>query len=186
MIKSNRKTKLVARVMLVLLLLSNALVFSSCGSDVKIAKPENTNLEYWLWEKLNTDECTELYYGEEGVLTGYLPNVYEAVNKPNGFLTAPQNAVVYWLTRYPYTDLGVMRIMEIEITDPNVYVWGLNINSTREDILNAMNKAGLDSKIHIDKDDSIVFIYEKNWITFHYGEFIRIAANWETLSHYLK
>ena len=183
---SSTKTKLVARVMLILLLLSNALIFSSCGSDVKIAKPEDTNLEYWLWEPLNVDECTELYYGEEGVLTGYLANGYEAVNKTNGFLTAPESAVVYWLMRYPYTDLGVMRIMRIDISDTIVYVWGLNINSTREEIIDAMHKAGLDSKIYIDKDDSIVFIHEKNWITFHYGKFIRITANWKTLSHYLK
>ena len=171
---------------LTLLLCTLALMFSSCGNNVKIEKPEDTNLEYWLWEKLNTDECTELYYGEEGVLTGYLANGYEAINKPNGYLTAPESAVVYWLTRYPYTDLGVMRIMRIDIADPNVYVWGLNINSTREEIIDAMHNAGLDSKIYIDKDDSIVFIHEKNWITFHYGKFIHITANWKTLSHYLK
>ena len=116
----------------------------------------------------------------------YLPNRYDAVISENGNLIAPESAVVYGLTKYPYTDLGVMRIMKIEITDPNVYVWGLNVNSTREEILDAMNKEGLDSKIYIDDEKSIVFIYEKNRITFQYGKFIHIAGNWKTLSHYLK
>ena len=176
-------TKLIA---LLLLLCTVTLMFSSCGNDVKIEKPEDTNLEYWLWESLNIDECTELYYGGEGVLRDYLAKEYEAVNSPQGNLVAPESAVVYSLTRYPYTDLGVMRIMKIAITDPNVYVWGLNINSTRKEIIDAMNKAGLATDIYIDDEQSIVFACEKNRITFHYGKFIHITANWQTLSHYLK
>ena len=169
---------------LLLLLCTFTLVLSSCG-EKKIEKPEDTNLEYWLWEPLNIDECTEIYSGSNKSKL-YLAKGYDAVTSENGNLIAPKSAVTYTLLKYPYTDLGVMRIMKIEITDPNVYVWGLNINSTREEIIDAMHKAGLDSKIHIDLEDCIVFIYEKNWITFYYGKFVSIKSEWKTLSHYLK
>ena len=53
-------------VALILLLCTVTLMFSSCGSE-KIEKPEDTNLEYWLLDKLDTDSCTEIYSGGGGI-----------------------------------------------------------------------------------------------------------------------
>ena len=135
-----KKTKIIA---LLLLVCTVTLMFTSCASD-KIDKPEDTNLDYWLLDKLDTDGCTELYI--KGIdVHYYLAKGYEAETSENGNLVAPEAAVTYLVEKYPYQDWGILwRISSIKITDPNVYVWGLTINSTREEFVNVMTSLGFE------------------------------------------
>lgn len=128
---------------LLLLLCTLTLLLSSCGSK-KIEKPEDTNLEYWLLEKLDTDGCTELYIMGSNAHY-YLAKGYEAEVNEKGHLVAPKAAVTYMVKRYPYRDWGLLwRISTIHITDPNVFVWGLTINSSREEFVETMTELGFE------------------------------------------
>ncbi len=126
-------TKLIA---LLLLLCTVTLMFSSCGNDVKIEKPEDTNLEYWLLDKPNKKDFT---YIDK---IGHLSNEYEPIVNDDGSLSAPQEYVAYHFGNYPTDEIGIDRILYIQITDPDVSVWGLTINSTKEEIVETFSKMG--------------------------------------------
>ena len=130
-IKTN-KTRIIA---LILLLCTVTLMFSSCGSE-KIEKPEDTNLEYWLLDKPNKKEWTKLRSDY------YLAAKYEPVFDEDGKASAPEHAVIYYIDNYPISEIGLKRIDGIVITDPNVYVWGLTINSTKEEALEVLSELG--------------------------------------------
>ena len=135
---------------LTLLLCTFALLLSSCGSSnaVKIEKPEDTNLEYWLLDSPNKREWTKLY---EDILGGtYLANGYEAVlNESDNLLYpkhSPEHSVIYYTENYPIEEIGIKKITGICITDPEIYVWGLTVNSTREEVVEVMEKMGFEER----------------------------------------
>ena len=121
---------------LILLLCTVTLMFSSCGSE-KIEKPEDTNLEYWLLDKPNKKEWTQL--SDKNI---YLSKGYEAAVDIYGNTTAPECAVVYTVSNYPLYDFGVKRVTSINISDPEIYIWGLTINSTKDEVISALSKVG--------------------------------------------
>lgn len=122
---------------LLLLLCTFTLMFSSCKVEPELAKPEDTNLEYWLLDKPDKKDWTKI--GSDRYLAaGYEPAVDE-----NGDLRRPEHSVVYYISNYPLADLGIVkRISRIEISDPNVYIWGLTLNSDREEIITALENNG--------------------------------------------
>ncbi|MBR2381196.1 MAG: hypothetical protein IKA84_01715 [Clostridia bacterium] len=136
---------------LTLLLCTFALLLSSCGSRnaVKIEKPEDTNLEYWLLDSPNKKEWTKLY--GDILSSTYLANGYEAVLNESDNLVyppkhAPEHAVVYFTENYPIEEIGIKKITGIYITDPEIYVWGLTVNSTREEVVEVMEKMGFEER----------------------------------------
>ena len=132
-----KRTRLIA---LMLLLCTAVLMFSSCTGE-KVDKPEDTNLEYWIGDTLNTDESTLL--GTFDVSEHYLDSKYEPIIDAEGGFSKPEHCVVYYYSNYPLLDLGISkRISAIIITDPEVNVWGLTINSTKEEIRNALEENG--------------------------------------------
>ena len=166
---TNFKTKLIA---LILLLCTVTLMFSSCARK-KVDKPADTNLEYWLLDKLDTDGCTELNNILAIDTHYYLAKGYEAEVNEKGQLVAPKYAVIYEVSRYPYGDWGLLwRIGSIYITDPNVSVWGLTINSTREEFVETMTELGFE----FDSEDEtyITFYLNKNYVSLRYGIHLRI------------
>ena len=132
------KTKLIA---LLLLLCTLTLIFSSCARD-KIDKPEDTNLEYWLLDKPNKKEWTELSNSHWLDDNHYLAKGYDPIIDENGNRSAPEQSVIYTVSRYPLIYLGIKKITHIKITDPSVYVWGLTVNSTREEVEKVMTGLG--------------------------------------------
>ena len=161
-----KRTKLIA---LMLLLCTLTLIFSSCARD-KIDKPEDTNLEYWLLDRPDKKNWTLISSD------CYLAAGYEAVLDENGELSAPKSAIVYTVEKYPYKDWGILwRISSIKITDPNVYVWGLTINSTREEFVNVMTSLGFELKGENEK--TITYSLDRNIITLCYGREIVIWYN---------
>ena len=127
-----KRTKLIA---LMLLLCTLTLIFSSCTRD-KIDKPEDTNLEYWLLDRPDKKNWTLISSD------CYLAAGYEAVLDENGEICAPEYAVIYYIDHYPISEIGFKRIDGIAITDPNVYVWGLTINSTKEEVVEVLSELG--------------------------------------------
>ena len=127
-----KRTKLIA---LMLLLCTAVLMFSSCAGE-KIDKPEDTNLEYWLLDDPDIDNWT--YISSDC----YLAAGYEAVLDENGELCAPEHAVIYYIDHYPISEIGFKKIDGIVITDPNVCVWGLTVNSTKEEAQKILTELG--------------------------------------------
>ena len=168
--KYMKKTKIIA---LLLLVCTVTLMFTSCTSD-KIDKPKDTNLEYWILDKLDTDGCTELSKGNK--VYHYLAKGYEAETDENGNLVAPEAAVTYLVRKYPYRDWGALwRISCITITDPNVFVWGLNKNSTREEFISVMTDLGFELKGENEK--TITYSLNRNIINLCYGRSLQIWYN---------
>ena len=124
---------------LLLLLCMFTLVLSSCG-EKKIEKPEDTNLEYWLLDFVDKENLTLIIdlYAEEH----YLAKGYEPIIDENGDLQPPEKCVMYYAMNYPLLDLGIKAISTIIITDPEVYVWGLTINSTKEEVQSVLENNG--------------------------------------------
>lgn len=122
--------------MLLALLMTSIISLSSCTKNEKIPKPENTNLEYWLLDKPNKKDWIQIDSN------CYLAANYEVLKDENGNLYVPEYAVVYYIDNFPVSEFGIKKIDGIVITDPNVYVWGLTINSTREEMSEVLGKLG--------------------------------------------
>ena len=121
---------------LTLLLCTFLLMFSSCEAEPELAKPEDTNLEYWLLDSPDKKDFTFIY----GI--GYLSDKYKAIVNEDGSLSAPQEYISYSFHNYPTDEIGEDRILKIVITDPDVSIWGLTINSTKEEIVETFKKMG--------------------------------------------
>ena len=144
--KTNTNTvkQILAKVMIAILLVVSVISFSSCTPKVELAKPENTNLKYWLLDGPNKEEWTKLH-GD--VLTNtYLASGYEPVLNEYGNWESPEHAVVYFTENYPIEEIGIQKITGIYITDPEIHVWGLTVNSTREEVIEVMEKIGFKEK----------------------------------------
>ena len=173
---ANYKTKLIV---LILLLCTVTLMFSSCAEE-KLDKPADTNLEYWLLDDPNTDEWTKS--GDDFLSTRYLAKGYEPVLDKDGNTTAPENRVVYYVENYPIKEIGTKKILGIWITDPNVYVWGLTVNSTREEVVEIMEKMGFETRdqspyTYVGRKDNykVIFRFEYKIIEIHYDQFTIIG-----------
>lgn len=120
------------------LLIGLALLLSACTPSEKVIyidRPEDTNLEFWITQRVNSIDleekgCTFLpgWFGA----SEYLDSRYAAIDD-GSMLTAPEIHVTYLLTGYPDT-LDERAITRIEITDPTITVYGLTLNSTYEEI----------------------------------------------------
>lgn len=157
-------------VVLLLLLCIFAMIFSSCSVYPELPMPEDTNLEYWLLESPYNKNWTELpngYWMEDFYGKSYLAEGYEPIVDENGNLTAPEHCVIYDTGNYPLIDKGVKRITSIRITDPQIYVFGLTINSTREEIDEVMTKNGFEVRYMRPADTAISYQNEQYRIVFY-------------------
>ena len=167
---------------ILLFLCTVMLLLSSCMIE-QIEKPQNTNLEYWLLESPYNKNWTELpngYWMEDFYGKSYLAEGYEPIVDENGNLTAPEHCVIYDTGNYPLIDTGVKRITSIRITDPQIYVFGLTINSTREEIDEVMTKNGFEVRYMRPADTAISYQNEEYRIVFYsndnfYNDCIKIG-----------
>ena len=155
--------KLVA---LLLLLCTFVLFLSSCGDQSAIAKPEDTNLEYWLFDEPDEEKLTLIQ--SDGSKKRYLASGSEHIYGNPGYVS---NCVYYETTR---TSIGLMnrdRISRIIITDPEVTLWGLTINSTHEEFHAALTQVGFE-ETYWDEEfgySSFKFIDSKRIYTINIG-----------------
>ena len=124
---------------LLLLLCTFVLVLSSCGSRSAIAKPEDTNLEYWLFDEPDEENLTLVRSG--GSYKMFLASGYEDVDVK---YTCQPNAVYYNTTKTSIALTNRDRISQITITDPEVTLWGLTINSTHDEFYTTLTQVGFE------------------------------------------
>lgn len=135
--------------------------------NMPCSMPDNTPLEFWITENVkgidfsSHDEITGWFGARE-----YLGSDYKKIINSNGTCSKPKYYVSYLVTAYPdYADGGAY-ITQIEITDPEVDVYGLNVNSTIEEFNSVFEGFGFmlsdgDSSactIRFAKKDGISFI----------------------------
>ena len=135
-----------------------------------IEKPQETNLKHWITERITSKEledegCIYLpgWFGAEE----FLDSGYSAIEE-EGMMKAPDIHVTYLLTGYPDL-LDELAITQIDITDPSITIYGLSINSTKEEIDNTLK----DIAIETDYEDT--YLIGLCSFTFN-EEHIRISA----------
>ena len=159
-----------------------ALSLTSCGKYLD--KPEDTNLEYWITEKVTIQQalekgCTHI----PGMFGGdmFLGSAYAMIEDEDHHKELPEIHVKYVLTGYPDTT-NEYAVTNIEITDPEVYVYGLTMNSSKEEIDIWMKEL----KFKANTDEFGRGRYNKNNCTFIFDEkYINISAsvtnNWHVI-----
>jgi hypothetical protein len=166
---------------LVLLLCAFMLTsFVGCSSR-KLAKPE-TNLDFWIAENVDAVDFSEYHQrygmmgGQEYYGKGYTPTVDE-----NGEQKDPEECVIYTITNYPDYMSRNKHVTRITITDPNVTVYGLSMNSSNEDIEATMKSNGFKA-VEIGDRGYVEWVKGKFHIQFS-DEVIRIKVE---VSNFLK
>ena len=121
----------------IFVLLLGACSSNKKDSDIYLDRPEDTNLEFWITQKVSFEDldskgCTYLpgWMGADE----YLDSRYTA-DTSGDMAVAPGIHVTYLVTGYPDT-LDDRTITHIEITDPSITVYGLTLNSTDNEIIN--------------------------------------------------
>ena len=111
-----------------------------CGcSTFYLKKPSDTNLEFWITERVETQklkdkDCTLLpgWFGAEE----YLDHRYVA-DTSGEMAKAPAVHVTYLLSGYPDAK-DKWAVTRIHITDPEITVYGLTMQSTHTEIEDRM------------------------------------------------
>ena len=157
-----------------------ALSLTSCGKYLD--KPEDTNLEYWITERVTLEQAIEKGCTPIGGMFGgdmFLGSAYEMVEDEDHHKQLPEAHVKYILTGYPDTT-NKYAVTSIEITDPEVYVYGLTMASSKEEIDIRMKEL----KFNAITDEYGRGRYNKNNCTFIFDEkHINISASVSNIWH---
>ena len=127
-------------------LLCVLMMLSLVGCSSKQPEKPETNLDFWIADNVDAVDFSEyqerygMYGGRQYYGKGYVPTVDE-----NGTRHDPEECVIYTVTSYPDYISRNKHITRITITDPNVTVYGLTINSSKEDIEETMKDNGFKS-----------------------------------------
>ena len=138
----------------------------SCGltQNKTLDNPEDSDLEVWITERLDSKKLKELgctylpgWFGaEEWLGSKYTPIIEEE----SEMTVAPEVHVTYLFSGYP--DLSDPWVCtRINITDPEVHVYGLSMASSKEEIDKRMNE------LAFEKDG---FAYTKNSVSFFFDD----------------
>ena len=103
----------------------------------KTTKKSETNDDFERNSKLQFISVWYMFGGNMYYGTGYVPTLDE-----NEQQVDPEHCVIYTVTSYPDYMNKAQHITRIEITDPEIELYGLSINSSKEDIKNVMEEQG--------------------------------------------
>lgn len=139
--KNNHPKIVLTTLSMIILLVAGCKSGSNKDSGPSLKKPKDTDLEFWITERVTSKDledkgCTYLpgWMGAEE----YLDSRYQAIPGEGGMATAPDIHVTYLLTGYP--DLADdLAVTNIEITDSEITVYGLTINSTQNEITSRLS-----------------------------------------------
>ena len=109
-------------------------VLTETGNTVSGEMPKNTSLEFWITEDVKDRDWTghDEIYGWMGARE-FLGSGYKKNEDPTGANQHPDHYVSYVITAWPdYADGGEF-VTDITVTDPDVTVYGLTIESTYEE-----------------------------------------------------
>ena len=129
------------KTIVIILTIFLALILFGCGKNSN-ERPE-TNLEFWICDSaddIDFSNCQERYGimgGREYYGSGYAPSLDE-----NGQQIDPEKYVIYTVTSYPDYSSKTQHITRIAITDPEVNVYGLTVNSSEDEIKISMSNNG--------------------------------------------
>lgn len=105
-----------------------------------------TTLEFWIGEYVTESD----YQAYDKVFQGFLGEGYKAIEGGNE--PASEYYVRYRVDNYPHIYSPRKGILEIEITDPEVMVYGLTTESSLDEFADAFEALGAD----VTKSDSVV------------------------------
>ena len=118
-------------------------VCSGCAGRIP-EKPADTSLEFWIAEDVSSVDFSD-YYARGGVFgaheyygKGYRPAEISEGNED----VLPQHYVLYTVGGYPDTSDDWNYIIQIQITDPEVLVYGLTCDSQLEEFDKTMKEHG--------------------------------------------
>lgn len=112
------------------------LAFGLSGCNNKDLSEPISNLEFWIAENVDDIDFSthQMKYGmmggEEYYGIGYLPTLDES-----GQQIDPVHCVLYTVTAYPDYSSKSKHITYIKITDPNIILYGLSLESSKEEII---------------------------------------------------
>lgn len=131
-------------------------ILCSC-STFYLKKPADTNLDFWITERAERQEFEEkgctLLPGWFGAAE-YLDHRYVA-EESGDMAVAPAVHVTYLLSGYPDTK-DEWAVTRIHITDPEITVYGLTMNSTNTEIEGRM--ADMTDKFHYSEVNDVLHI----------------------------
>lgn len=121
--------------------------FTSCVV-VPLEEPEH-NLEFWIGENVDDFDFStyQKKYGLMGGVAyygmGYVPTYGEYNEQID-----PEYCVIYTITSYPDYSSKALAITRIYITDPNIELYGLSLNSSKEEVKYTFENMGFDIEEH--------------------------------------
>ena len=139
-IKRKRKGIIITIAILALILIIVCVIHLSL---FPILRNPHTNLEFWIGQKVEREDFSNYqqkyglsggyeYYGK-----GYTPTLDEYENQVD-----PEHCVIYMIQSYPDVVSPNHYVTNILITDPEIELYGINVNSTVEEFKKAMKKKG--------------------------------------------
>lgn len=102
-----------------------------------------TTLEFWIGEKIVERD----YENHEKLYNGFLGEGYKL--NPDNPNELPEYYVRYVVERYPDVYSKTKGVTKIEITDPNVMVYGLTTTSSLDDFEDVFEKLGADVSVGV-------------------------------------
>lgn len=134
------------------------------------ARPEDGTLEFWIaesveWSDFNGhDEIADHFGAREFLGTGY-----RAVTDENGWnASRPDVFVSYIITNYPDYSSEGLAVSTIWITDPDVTVYGLTVDSSLEEWDAVMREMGY--AVRVDGSNGQYHRAKKDGFSFFYGD----------------
>ena len=161
---------------LITLLSATSFLLCSCDIGKYLKRPDDTNLEFWITEVVGYNSiiekgCTFVPLGIFGG-SAFLGSKYELIDPTDeNYVGLPESHVMYYTRGYPdYSNHSA--VTSITITDPEVTVYGLTINSTL-----AEAKARLGKKATYEEtEDGFMFVVKPCTFSFKTNEEIDIGA----------
>lgn len=163
-------------------ILTVILLFSLVGCGKNGVEKPDTNLEFWICDYAYDSDfsnCKERY----GIMggKGYYGSAYTPTTDENGEQTDPDKCVIYTVTSYPDYSDKTKHITRITITDPAINIFGLTMNSAKDEIKTAMNNHGF--KL-IESDNPHGLSFKKGKISFYFSvDYIIIRADVSNKHH---
>ena len=90
--------------------------------------------------------------------------------------TLPLKYVIYEVTHYPDYSSDDAAITNIKITDPSIHFYNLSLNSSRDEIIEVMEKEGFKIKEELSINNSIKY-YKNNTVFAFTDSYISISAH---------
>ena len=139
---------------------------TSCGA-LPLEEPEN-NLEFWIGENVNGIDFSSYHHLPGFGSDSYVNSKYEAVYDKYNYPTFPNGYVEYTVGSFPDESSLSKHIICIEIIDPNIYLYGLSINTPFDELVSVMENHSFKVTNNLNyiraKYDKYTFSFEKGRI----------------------